>query len=129
MLSLPVVLTVSLLALLALWLVLAMPRSTQLSGGSLRIQSPLKTWEFALADIVEAPPYRIELLHTIRLFAVGWPLPPVGILRDREGRFRALASSRTHLHMLRFRNGRRLLVSLADAEALKPAALESYPAS
>ena len=127
--TLPAVLTVSPLALLALYLVLAMPRSTQVSGGSLRMQSPLKTWEFTLSDIVEAAPYRMEPLHTIRLFAVGWPLPPVGILRDREGRFRALASSRAHLHMLRFRDGRRLLLSLADAEALKPAALESYLAS
>ncbi len=129
MLTLPAVLAVALLAVLARWLVLTRPRSTSLNHGLLRIQSYLKTWEFPLSEIAEAAPYRLDPLHTLRLLAVGWPLPPVGILRDREGRFQAMASSRAHLHMLRLRDGRRVLVSLADAGALKLPSLGSYPAS
>ncbi len=132
MLNTPTLAAILVSALLAVLLYLTIPRSTTVGGGRLRIESPMLTWDFALSEIVEAVPANLNVLRTFRIGAVGWPFPPVGWLYSSDyGKLRALASSRRNLHILRFRNGVRLLVSFAgaDSEVLSPAASGSYPAS
>ena len=120
MLSPSLVVVTALLAAVSVTLVLAIPRSTQVRAGRLEIRSLLHTWTYPLSEIAGAEPVKLDPLRTLRLGASGWPLPPVGWMRDKaHGRFRALASSRANLHIVRFRDGRLLLVSLADMEPLR----------
>ncbi len=102
-------------ALVALVLFAFIPRTIRITGNMLRIASPIHTWSIPLADILHAEPATLNPWTTIRLFAIGWPLPTNGLLWSRAyGRFQAHAGSRRDLYMLTLRDGSKVLVSLHD---------------
>ena len=115
-----VTLVLLMLVILAFSLVFGfIPRSSAVVDDKLRVISLLRTWDFPLQTLTHVEPARLNPLTTLRLGAVGWPLPPNGWFWNRTyNRFRALASRRRNLYMLRFRDRSPLLISLSTPDDL-----------
>lgn len=100
----------------AYWFFL-LPRRTRLDSRELVIESRLHTWRYARDTIQVIRPWQPQ--PTMRLAAVGWPLPPNGWMwSSGTGRFLARASSRDHLKLVELTDGSKLLISLPDGTSV-----------